>query len=1235
MQLYGGSVTSSVRNQLSQLDVRTVARSLSVFDCEVALPNQAVEDSLCAVLDNILSRGTPTLCSPYIERVLAKRLQLTRERRSSGSFKFDFSEAPNGEMNDLLRRALVIIDPRLGPAEISAKGCDSEKEREFLQSILPNVVGSYASQLLELQRPIDSIVKGNHFQKRRVDFACEFPGKTGKTRGLVVEIDGAQHHYESQANSDQRRDKAVQEAGWESLRIRTSEFSSIPSEKMYQLKAFFQKEHAQLAADNYEKPFWQDEQTRRVFQLVLVPLAIARIQKTFVQLIRSGVLSLDAARWRIAVHERDVPCAWLAIEDSVQLLSNMLNLQGRAFCPTVEMRVYCSKEFAKGELSEPGPNLGCDYRREVAGFRGELSDGIEPFDADVFLDIAMLQPVGLTVVEPFLRARVCPNGTTAVIRSARHIDTLRRVNTDDPIAYNLDSKEKGGSLNYFLRYLFRKEEFREGQLDILERTLARKNTIGLLPTGAGKSLCYQLSALLQPGITLVVDPLKSLMHDQDDHLKEAGIDTTTFIDSSLDRTEKTARIKRFQNGEFQFTFVSPERLMIQEFRNALTKMGTGASPKWFAYCVIDEAHCVSEWGHDFRTAYLRLGDNARKFCRPASGDLPFIALTGTASFDVLNDVQRELQLEDDQAIVKLDSYEREELHFEVIRVKKPQDQPVRKRKDWKLVAEQKDRYLVNWLRKLPYEFGYQSGENSGFYERNGERTNSGLIFCPHVRGDFGIHEVSTYLKENLPHIAARTGEYGGTKRKGESDSAHQNRLEKTQRAFRNNDLALLVATKAFGMGIDKPNIRYTVHFNMPQSLEAFYQEAGRAGRDRQKAVCALLFSEEFSDKGLMQTLIRNAFRGEDKEKKILNELLSEIEWPDTEKPDSPGIEKILDTMTVGQTQQILIPFENGRIKTMATYTHKDEKKLDYAYEWSDTIEEFADKKLRVPVTEKEKLKKDFERIRTESETFKAVYRLSVVGVIKDYTISYNPDRIIEAIVRKHSEDDYIKTLTAYVSRYMSNEEAKRVPDEIRQRKGETVLQKCLGYLIWFVYNRIAKRREEALDVMAQAAKVGSYPNENHEKDRDECRRDFSDFVYNYFDSRYTPELRKKLYDYDLDLVWQYIDKVGGEPSPIKHLRGSCDRLLVENPDNAALLLLRAYARIFLGYGEEDVLGDLKRGFESFEKQVGHFAVVSAASRFYREVERQGNLGLPVIASTMSKLHLSWLKELNQRLEGGE
>jgi Superfamily II DNA helicase len=164
-----------------------------------------------------------------------------------------------------------------------------------------------------------------------------------------------------------------------------------------------------------------------------------------------------------------------------------------------------------------------------------------------------------------------------------------------------------------LQNIFRKESFREGQLPILNRALQGKSVIGLLPTGGGKSLTYQIASLLQAGVTMVIDPIKSLMQDQYDNLLKNGIDSCNFINSKLTREEKTIATNQIADSKVLFTFVSPERLQIEEFRLSLKEMYK--NKVYFSYCVIDEVHCVSEWGHDFRTSYLSLGKNAIEHCK--------------------------------------------------------------------------------------------------------------------------------------------------------------------------------------------------------------------------------------------------------------------------------------------------------------------------------------------------------------------------------------------------------------------------------------------------------------------------------------------------------------------------------------------------------------------------------------------------------------------------------------------
>jgi len=195
--------------------------------------------------------------------------------------------------------------------------------------------------------------------------------------------------------------------------------------------------------------------------------------------------------------------------------------------------------------------------------------------------------------------------------------------------------------------------------------LEKKNPIALLPTGAGKSLTYQIASLLQAGLTIVVDPIKALMKDQDENLKLASIDGTVYINSSFSAAKKKENIKRYSEGEFLFVFVSPERFVIEDFRNSIASIPN--FNRNFSYCVIDEAHCVSEWGHDFRTAYLKLGDNSRKFCFSGHNgeNISTLGLTGTASFDVLSDVQREVGLQNDSDIIRPEKLERKELKFKI------------------------------------------------------------------------------------------------------------------------------------------------------------------------------------------------------------------------------------------------------------------------------------------------------------------------------------------------------------------------------------------------------------------------------------------------------------------------------------------------------------------------------------------------------------------------------------------
>jgi ATP-dependent DNA helicase RecQ len=312
----------------------------------------------------------------------------------------------------------------------------------------------------------------------------------------------------------------------------------------------------------------------------------------------------------------------------------------------------------------------------------------------------------------------------------------------------------------------------------MRSVLEGNNTLAIMPTGAGKSLCYQLPSLHLPGTTVVVSPLISLMKDQVDKLEEAGIEAAQ-LNSALTTEEHEENLEQIKTESSDFIFVTPERFTNQEFLSDLRKRDIN-------FVVIDEAHCISEWGHDFRPAYLSLGAAVKTLGSP-----PLLALTATATAEVTADIEKQLDLGKLQ-VVKTGIY-RPNLQFEVKRVTNERE---------------KHEALIRILN---------------------EHEGAGIIYAATVKT---VEELTDWLKSFDFKIAQYHGRMKASDRKRNQD------------AFMNDELKAIVATNAFGMGIDKPNIRFVVHYQMPGSLESYYQESGRAGRDGEPATCSLFYQLE-------------------------------------------------------------------------------------------------------------------------------------------------------------------------------------------------------------------------------------------------------------------------------------------------------------------------------------------------------------------------------------------------------
>lgn len=1409
-QLQAGYILDCVKETLETnykpTEVQGLLTQLSYFDIDVNSTAEHKDNSnseqILSVTHNIISRGLPTRPTLWLENKILQAFDLTQQDEKLldiGTIRQVLKI--NETLIEKLFRALHIIDPNLKDSNISKQkittweNLGSSFEENFLYEQLPKYASPTWVQLLETQRELENVLRfstttGDEvekylngtikiFNEQRLDFSIEFPYKINEQRGFVVEIDGSQHENHPQNFIDNDRDNATEKAKWgKAIRIKTSDWKNIEN-KIGPIKQFEKEQFFQLLKQNFENPLYSEKEGLNALQLSLIPFAVARIQKTLIHLLFEGKLNINAEEWNIAIIEQDIPCGMLALEDFEQLINSLLKLKGDTDkLPKIKVFIERNERFASANLSSTS---NIDRSKNY----------------DLLIDISILQRSGLTKINDSVNAK-----TKVLIRSAHSPKTVRNFKTTSLISYKalgkkntqknifIEDKIQVEALEVFVQTIFRKTGFRAGQVEIINRAIQGHSVIGLLPTGSGKSLTYQLTALLQPGMTIIIDPIKSLMKDQFEGLLKNGIDGAVYINSSLNQKQRKIALEKIKKAQTIFAFVSPERLQDNTFRKELLETGN-LNNHYFSYCVIDEAHCVSEWGHDFRTSYLRLGDNARNYCIAKDRKhLPFFALTATASYDVLSDIQRELGIPEETAIVRLEKLDRPEIQFKIIDITadiKPENGLGWGNKQ--ALGEAKQYQLIQQLNKIPDYYKEFSETDSiieeakkvfngkdirlpnfnpsTFYQQQSRENNAGLVFCPHRNWYFGVMDNASILSKQFENI--KIGTFLGSDGIKERD----NENEKSQSAFVNHDLDLLVATKAFGMGIDKPNIRYVVHFNYPNSIESYYQEAGRGGRDRKLALGLILFNkQEVStsekteavsedgeitevieertasiDKDILQSFHRNNFKGIAKEKRLLVELLTEIKFPShritnyieelvfeefsiavrlnaitnangrqilfinqnfgsiyldrdnlpfylaqnpqpeankianfiqniilTEKPTGltafswltqfteaeaqPGIEKLLVDKNSKPDFQVIIPFTNNVIERIAKYltdngilfTERMVKeaqnfcndKAEFITNLEKQFEKANDRQaISIPENLKPTIENLFTQIRNEEDTYKAIYRLSIIGVVDDYTVDYN-SKTITATITKKPQGHYTQKLKEYLLQYNSPEKTDEKLERLPFYRGNTEIQKCLGFLIKFVYEETAIQRRAAIDAMEEACIIGLEQNGSQK---------FKEFIDLYMNSKYArpqylPSDTDKGLKADFSIVEKYMDLVRtdvGEINNFKHLRGATTRLLVQRPDNFVFILLKSFSVFLIEKENEDFIEEAQTDFihgflkarETTKEDI--YSLKQKVDTFKQKINGFDLGALEKIEEVESalylNLHSNWLTEFNNKFAG--
>ena len=689
-----------------------------------------------------------------------------------------------------------------------------------------------------------------------------------------------------------------------------------------------------------------------------------------------------------------------------------------------------------------------------------------------------------------------------------------------------DIRAQKAGLRTFLRDAFRKRDFREAQEEAILRCIAGKDTVVLLPTGAGKSLIYQMASLVRPGLTLVVAPLVALIEDQIERLKGMGIDRVVGIAGRQSKEKEQQAQEQLRGGSALILIVAPERLLMPKFRQTI---GVLNEVEGVELVVIDEAHCVSEWGHDFRPAYLQVG----RILKEILGQPPLLALTGTASLAVYRDMMAHLEIaqSDEGAAIRPSTHNRPEIKMEL-----------RYRRSKREASTAREAMLE----KLPGRFGMQRNR---FWEEKGKRTMCGIMFMPTVKGkDNGIEKgVELVRRAGARSVVTYAG----------SGSHAKNRAESAWK-FERNQANAMTATNAFGMGIDKPNVRWVAHPHLTMSLEGYFQQIGRAGRDGQEAWAVAVMHEE-------DTVMADSVLDPRKEWKEAKKVYDSKRWWDD----------------VGTA--LYFHFQ--------AFQGVDQEKLS----------------LRETIENLELGKGLGERILSfgtgdGKERERDIGRLSRLGIVADYEVDYGAKRFT-LVIGNWDPHELGARLSEYVSRF-DRAQAASVEEDLLGRlreageRPEAQAIAAAAALVDYLYSSVERARRRAIQETVKMART--------------CENDqqIRQFMLNYLSEGKGLEVLEELLDaprIDWDAFRRFFDDVeSGGQAEAGRLLGMFGRALESRPEHPALLVCRATVEAIRDDGEPEMVEqNVRAALKSLPKYVASSELDFELGRMEEFIRRAG------------------------------